>query len=96
METYILVNNKELLQYEYHIGDEVALMEYITTPKGEVYLTHTEVPPALQGRGIASRLIEDVLIDLDNRHLRVVPVCPFVIAYISRHPEWQWIVVNKD
>lgn len=96
MNTHTLINNTAQLQYEYHIGDAVALAEYVRTPKGEIFLTHTEVPPSLQGQGIASALIGDVLADIDRQGLRVVPVCPFVSDYIRRHPEWQRIVTEQD
>ncbi len=92
MGTYNLFKNTAALQYEYHIEGDIALVEYLLTPKGEVYLTHTEVPPGLQGRGIASQLIEEVLTDIERHGQRVIPVCPFVSTFINRHPEWRRIV----
>ena len=49
--------------------------------------THTEVPPALEGQGVGSALVEGALADVRSRHLRVRPDCPFVAAYIERHAE---------
>ncbi len=94
MGTYNLIKNTATMQYEYHIDGDVALVEYIKTPEGEVYLTHTEVPTNLQGRGIASELIREVLEDIKKEGLQVVPVCPFVSAYINRHPEWRQMVAE--
>lgn len=51
--------------------------------------THTETPPPLQGRGIASRLIRGALETARARGLRVLPLCSFVADYIRRHPEFQ-------
>ena len=50
-------------------------------------ITHTEVPPRARNRGIASRLIEGMLADARARGLKIVPLCPFVSAYFSKHPE---------
>jgi hypothetical protein len=49
---------------------------------------HTEVPKALEGRGIGSGLIRGVLDAARSEGLKVKPVCPFAKAYIERHPEY--------
>ena len=68
--------------------------EYIKTPNGEIYLTHTEVPRALGGKGIGSQLVEKALKDIEQKDLRLVPLCPFVAGYIHKHPEWRRIVMK--
>ena len=50
--------------------------------------THTEVPPADEGKGIASRLMKEALSDARRRGFKIVPVCSFVVAYVRRHPEF--------
>jgi predicted GNAT family acetyltransferase len=57
-----------------------------------IAFTHTEVPPRLQGRGIASRLVRGALENARARGLRVRPLCSFVADYIRRHPEFQDLV----
>ena len=49
--------------------------------------THTEVPPALQGRGIAAALVAAALAHARERGLRVRPLCSYVAVYMRRHPE---------
>ena len=49
---------------------------------------HTEVPAALRGQGIASRLTRGVLETARAQGLKVVPRCSFVAAFMSRHPEF--------
>ena len=51
-------------------------------------ITHTETPPALRGRGIASALVRGLLELARARGLKVVPRCPFVVAYMAKHPEF--------
>lgn len=50
-------------------------------------LHHTEVPPALEGRGIAAALVAAALAWARGEGLRVRPVCSYVAAYMQRHPE---------
>jgi predicted GNAT family acetyltransferase len=54
-----------------------------------ITFTHTIVPPALEGQGVASRLIAYALGEARARGLKVRPKCSFVAAYIERHPETQ-------
>jgi predicted GNAT family acetyltransferase len=55
---------------------------------GEVVLLHTEVHPVAEGRGLGSTLVRGALDDVRERELRLVPICPFVRAYLKRHPEY--------
>lgn len=95
MTDYKLIDNEGDQQYEFHVDGEVPKIEYIRSRSGEVILTHTEVPVVLEGQGIGTRLVESVLTDIEEKGMRVVPMCPFVSLYIRRHPEWKRILVNK-
>ncbi len=90
MDDYELIDN----QYEFHIGKYVPKIEYIKTKNGEIYLTHTEVPVALEGKGVGSQLAEKVLKDIEKQELRLVPLCPFIAGYIQKHPDWRRIVMR--
>jgi len=59
---------------------------------GQVTLIHTEVPPALRGRGLADELAHAALEYALQHRLTVRPVCPFVQAYLRRHPEYADLV----
>lgn len=86
-----LVNNEAEHQYEFHIGALLPKIEYIMSGN-KIYLTHTEVPGELEGQGIASDLVKMVLTDIQQKELKVVPLCPFVDKYIKRHPEWEFLI----
>lgn len=60
-----------------------------------IWLTHTEVPPELEGRGIASALTKHALDYAKTHSLRVVPSCPFIAEYIGSHPEYAAIVKSE-
>lgn len=89
-----LINNKGRGQYEFHIDGYVPKIEYIINKEGNIYLTHTEVPPALSGQGIATDMVEQALADIKEEGLYVVPLCPFVASYIKKNPEWKEIVAQ--
>jgi hypothetical protein len=88
---YQLIDNKTNSQYEFHAGEFIPKIEYIKTGS-KIYLTHTEVPVQLQGKGIGNILVSEVLEDIKQTGLSLVPLCPFVAAYIKRHPEWNFLV----
>lgn len=85
-----LINNEANRQYEFHIAGFVAKIEYIRSDN-KIYLTHTEVPGELEGQGIASDLVKKVLTDIQQKELKVVPLCPFIDKFIKRHPEWEFL-----
>ncbi len=91
--THQLVDNTEAKRYEFHIDGLVPKIEYIKT-KDKIYLTHTEVPQALEGKGIGTALVRQVLEDVEEKELTLVPMCPFVAMYIKRHPKWKSLVLK--
>ena len=80
-------NNEVAQQYQARIDGALAYIQYERQGDRITYL-HTRVPKALEGRRIASALTHTALEDARARKLTVVPVCPFVSAYIERHPEY--------
>jgi len=61
---------------------------YYRLAPGVITFYHTEVPAALGGRGIASKLARHGLDYAREQGLRVVATCPFVSAYMKKHPEY--------
>ena len=61
---------------------------YYTLDGKVMTFTHTDVPQVLSGRGIGSRLIKGALDQVRARGLKVRATCPFVSAYLGKHPEY--------
>ena len=83
-----VIDNRERQRFELSADGHVAHADYAI--EGDVIVfTHTIVPPALQGRGIGTRLIEGALAQVRERGLKLRADCAFVVAYLAKHPEWQ-------
>ncbi len=83
-------------RYEAQEGDELAgFLEYVLK-RGRLALVHTETVAGHEGRGVASQLVRFALDDARRRELRVIPICPYVKAYLERHPEQADIVVGAS
>lgn len=90
----VVTDAPEASRYEARVGDPVVgVAEYRLTP-GVITFLHTEVMPAAEGRGVGGRLARTALDDARARGLRVRPLCPFISAYIRRHPEYRDLVVR--
>jgi predicted GNAT family acetyltransferase len=86
-----VVNNEADGRFEVRLGDEVAFTEYRLVASG-ILFPHTEVPPAFEGRGVASALVRAAMAFARERGQKVIPVCPFVAGYVAKHPEFHDLV----
>ena len=80
-------NRPERLRYEITVDGEVAGFSQYTDRRGVRTFVHTEIADRFEGMGLASRLIHDALDDVRTRGITIVAQCPFVRAYVERHPE---------
>lgn len=86
-----VTDNSDESRFEITEDGRTAVLKY-RRRDGNLYLVHTEVPPALEGRGIGSRLAKHALEQARAEGLKVVPWCPFVRGYIEKHPEYEPLV----
>ncbi len=88
-----VVHNTAAQRFEAGQGASLAECAYIR--QGDVLvLHHTEVPPALQGLGLAALLVQAALDWARANGLRVRPTCSYVASYMKRHPETQDLLVQ--
>jgi predicted GNAT family acetyltransferase len=80
-------NNPAQQRYELAVDGHVAA-SYYEIADGVITFVHTEVPPELGGEGIGSKLIKGALDQVRAEGLKVIAQCPFVKAYIEKHPEY--------
>ena len=82
-----VIDNTELHRFELHVDGATAFANYRLVP-GAVVITHTETPPALRGRGIASTLAQGALEKIRADGLKVIAGCSFIVDYLRKHPEF--------
>lgn len=86
MESNRVTHNEVKGQFEIKLEKEPAILQYHRTGD-TLRLIHTEVPPAMRGRGLGNELVRGALDFAHFNQLKVDPVCPFVKAYLHKHPE---------
>ena len=92
----VVAHEPEHHRFVVHAPEGTAELRYSERKPNRLVLIHTEVPAVMGGRGIASRLAHDALEYARAHNAKVVPLCPFVRAYIGRHPEYRDLVSEGD
>ena len=87
-------NNEDESRFETTVDGYLAFAEYRLSGDS-ITFTHTLVPNELEGRGIGSKLAKTALDYAQSEHLGVVPICPFITAYIKRHREYVDLVLPE-
>lgn len=83
-----VTDNAERERYEIHVDGSLAgFAEYRGHTDTRTF-THTEVDERYEGQGIGSTLVRGALEDTREKGLHAIPMCPFVRAYLGRHPEY--------
>ena len=90
----ILTDNKEDKQFELTVDGFTARVEYILMGN-KIIFSHTDVPKELEGKGIGSMIVKLALENIEERELKLIPLCPFTAAYIKRHPEWNRVLAEN-
>jgi predicted GNAT family acetyltransferase len=85
-------HNTDASRFEAVVEGQVCMASYRIFGK-VMMLTHTGVPRALRGRGIAAQLVQAALDHARARGLKVRPDCSYSEAYMQRHPETQDLLI---
>jgi predicted GNAT family acetyltransferase len=88
-----VVHNPTQKRFEVQLGDQLAMVKYILGST-EIIFTHTEVPEAFEGHGIAGKLAKTAVEYAKTHGMRIRAMCPYIAEYIKRHPEYQPITVG--
>jgi uncharacterized protein len=87
----MVVHNASNQRFEINIDGQLSILEY-TFKNHRLFLTHTEVPPALESQGLGTELAHAALEYARQNELTVVVLCPFVKEYVGGHPAYQSFV----
>ncbi len=81
-------DNPQAQRYEAAVDVTLAGFAAYRMQPGLIALVHTEVDAAFEGHGVGSMLVREALDDARRRRFEVLPVCPFVGAFIEGHSEY--------
>ncbi|HEU5478180.1 MAG TPA: GNAT family N-acetyltransferase [Candidatus Tumulicola sp.] len=87
-----VVDNQAQRRFELHVDGELSVLTY-RIAGDRIRLLHTEVPGDQRGHGYADMLARAALERAQRDHLRVVALCPFVRAFLARHPEYNTLTL---
>lgn len=90
----VVQDNVARQRYELNVEGGLAFIDY-RRDGSVVALVHAEVPVPLQGRGLGSQLARGTLELVRARGERVIPICPFIVDYLARHPEFRTLVAPR-
>lgn len=90
-----LSHNDERSRFEIAVDGARAGYAHYRLIDGVAVFDHTVVDPAFEGRGLGSALVGYALAEARERGWRIRPVCPFVVAYLARHREFDDLVVSR-
>jgi uncharacterized protein len=88
-----ITHNEPAHRFEAHVDGETAVLLY--RREGDtITFIHTRVPNGIGRHGIGSELVRTGLEFAKSQSLKVIPLCPFVAAYIGSNPEYSGLVTR--
>ena len=88
-------NNQAESQFETTVDGHRGVLTY-SVEHGKLYLLHTGVDDALEGRGVGSALVRFAAEHARREGLRIVPFCPFAKSWLQRHDEYADLVGKSE
>ena len=83
-----VVDHPEQARYEIRADGELAGFVQYHLRNGVIALVHTETDDRFRGQGLAGHLIQSTLDAARERHLKVLPYCPYVKRWLTEHREY--------
>lgn len=87
-----VTRNEKRHRFEVDTGEGIGVLEYSEPEVGVLDLQHTNVPEAARGRGAGDALVRAALDYARESGDKVIPTCPYVAAWIGRHPEYKEMI----
>ncbi|UKB84919.1 N-acetyltransferase [Chryseobacterium sp. MEBOG06] len=78
-------------RFEINVNGYYAFIDYHEKTH-QISLIHTEADPELAGSGAAAAVVEKTLNYIEESGKKLLPFCPYVFAFIKKHPEWKRLV----
>ncbi|MBS3744076.1 MAG: N-acetyltransferase [Wenzhouxiangellaceae bacterium] len=91
---YDIAHNPAENRFQTEVDRQLCVLDY-TLDDGVISMHRVYVPPPVEGRGIAGAITRHALDYSREKHWKVIPRCPYVAAWIERHPDYQELVAEK-
>ncbi|WP_293681880.1 GNAT family N-acetyltransferase [uncultured Phenylobacterium sp.] len=91
MADVTVTDNTNKHRFEVTLDGATAFADY-EVKGGQMVLPHTVVPPAFEGKGVASALARHAFAYARDKGLKVIPTCEFMAGWVKKHPEAQDVV----
>lgn len=88
MDDFEVRHVPERARYEMWKGETLVGFSDTRVQGDRALLPHVEIDPSFGGQGLGTRLVKESLDDLRRKGLKIVPICPFVGAFLRRNPEY--------
>ena len=88
MATPEVVDTPDLHRYEARLDGRTVGFAAYQKAGSLIVFTHTEIDPDMEGRGIGGALVRGALDDVRRQGLPVLPICPFVQGWMTRHRDY--------
>jgi len=82
-------HNNDDRRFELVVEGHLCYIEYTEDKPKVLSLNHTWVPETLRGQVAAGRLAHAVMEWCRDNVVRIIPVCPYLVTFLKRHPEWR-------
>jgi len=93
LSDYSTWQNETSKRFELDIDRQLSVIGYtIKKSTNQIFLIHTEVARQIQGSGIGNKIVKESLDIIRTKGYHLVPLCPFVVAYLKRHPEYHDLI----
>jgi predicted GNAT family acetyltransferase len=94
LDTLEVINNPAEKRFELWIDGQLSKLDY-TIDDDTIMMTHVGVPNEFRGQGLAGVITKAALEYAKAKSLRVIPVCPYVLAYIRRNKQYLELTRSK-
>ena len=88
-------NDEKGRQFHAEVDGHRAHLDYVRHPDGTLDLIHTEVDPALRGKGVGEAVVRFAFDAARSGGFKLIPTCPFVKKFVERHPEYADLVTHR-